>query len=210
MRPHLIGIAGGTASGKTTITRQLFTLAGSGNASIVELDGYYRCQKDRSFEDRVKVNYDHPDAFEFDFLVEQLIRLRSGEHVDVPVYDFAAHTRRNDVAHSVAPTSIIFVEGILTLSLLALVELFDTRIFVYAPDETRLARRIIRDVNERGRTEASVLAQWNATVHPMHEEFCAPCLTTADIVVDGLDFSPEKIAEVWAKLVERISTAQSL
>jgi uridine kinase len=209
MRPHLIGIAGGTASGKTTLTQQLLAFAGSAAASIVELDGYYRCQSDRPFEERIKVNYDHPDAFEFDLLSRHLIQLRAGEHVNVPVYDFAAHTRRTDRAHSTASRPIVFVEGILTLSVPAISALFDTRVFVYAPDEIRLARRINRDVKERGRTEASVLAQWNATVQPMHEAFCAPCLDKADIVVDGLDFSAEKINAVWAAIVERINSTPS-
>ncbi len=203
MNSHLVGIAGGTASGKTTLTRRLLELASELDPGVVELDGYYRCQDSLPLEKRALVNYDHPDAFEFELLASHLEDLRSGKGVNVPVYDFALHTRNPNQIHRVKPSRVVFVEGILTLAIPILRPLFDTMIFVSAPDEVRLSRRIERDVRERGRTRQGVLDQWEATVQPMHLEYCSPSEEVAHLVVDGTDLSSKQLQSVWDFILSR-------
>lgn len=204
MNSHLVGIAGGTASGKTTLTRRLLELASELGPGVVELDGYYRCQDSVSLEKRALVNYDHPNAFEFELLASHLQELRSGRGVNVPVYDFALHNRNPHKINHVKPSPVVFVEGILTLAIPILRPLFDTMIFVFAPDEVRLSRRIERDVRERGRTEQGVQEQWSATVQPMHVEYCSPSEQYAHLVVDGTDLSSQQLKRVWDFISGRI------
>lgn len=196
MGVHLVGIAGGSASGKTTLTRLLLALMSSEVADVVELDGYYRAQDGVSREARERVNYDHPNAFEFALLREHLLQLRQGNSIEVPSYDFAAHNRRAGVTRVVFPRRVVIVEGILTFADSVIQELFDTKIFVDAPSEVRLARRLQRDVRERGRSSESVLSQWIETVEPMFVEFCKQTKECADLVVDGLTLSDEAVRGV--------------
>jgi uridine kinase len=205
MRPYLVGIAGGTASGKTTIAHKLVEIAGTNQADIVELDRYYRSQDHVDLTTRHSVNYDHPDALEFELLILHLKSLRYGEAVDTPIYDFATHTRLKGQTIRVEPKPIIFFEGILTLCVRELRELFDTTIFVDAPDDIRLTRRIERDIRERGRTRESAIEQWNATVQPMYQQFCEPSRAFAEMGLDGTRFNDDQLRTLLDELIKRAS-----
>lgn len=203
MTAYLVGIAGGTASGKTTLTRQLLALAGEERAAVVELDSYYHNQDTRSMAERIAVNYDHPDAFEFNLLAQHLQLLRAGEAINCPVYNFAEHNRSKEQRIRIAARPIVFVEGILTLSIPTICNLFDFKIFVDAPDDLRLSRRLERDVRERGRAPEEVLHRWHSTVHPMYQQFCAPSRTSADLIVDGTSWDDVEVERMWEALVQR-------
>jgi uridine kinase len=181
---HVVGVAGGTASGKTTFVRRVVEYAAPGRAVALSLDWYYRCHGKYPAEERARINYDHPDAFEIDLLISHLHRLRQGQTVHAPVYDFATHSRAHRTIE-ILPARLVLVEGILCFHFPELVELFDTTIFIHASDSLRLERRLRRDVAERGRTEEAVLAQWEATVYPMHKQFCEPGRTLAHQTVSG-------------------------
>lgn len=203
MQPYVIGIAGGTASGKTTLARRLFGLALNEEAALIELDRYYRCQDHVELAARTRVNYDHPASLEFDLLMHHLRELRLGRSVRTPVYDFANHTRRVDDTTRVEPRPLIIVEGILVLAVPELRDLFDLRVFVDCPAHIRLERRIVRDVRERGRTREGVIEQWHATVQPMHEQFCEPSRESAHLLIDGSSSLDAPLASLWATISER-------
>ena len=183
--PKIVAIAGGSGSGKTTLTRAVAGLLGD-RCAVLEHDAYYRCLSHLPPPQRAVVNFDHPDSLENELLVLQLAQLRRGREVEQPLYDFATHSRRQEVRR-VAPRPVILVEGILVLALPQLRRAFDLRVFVDAPRELRFRRRCDRDVRERGRTVASVQAQWQACVLPMHERFVAPVLADCDLVLSGQD-----------------------
>ena len=205
MRPYLVGIAGGTASGKTTIAHKLVDTAGPNKADIVELDRYYRAQDHIELAARHSLNYDHPNALEFELLIEHLKMLRNGDAVGTPVYDFATHTRLKGQTIRVEPKPIIFFEGILTLCVPKLRELFDTTIFVDAPDDIRLTRRIERDIREHARTRESAIEQWNATVQPMYQQFCEPSRAFAEMELDGTRFNDDQLRTLLDELIKRTS-----
>ncbi len=174
----LVGIAGGTASGKTTIARHVVGALGA-RAALLSHDRYYRdVPEPRGF------NYDHPDALDSARLVQNLDELRSQGQTELPVYDFASHRRQDRTERLHAP-DVLVVEGILVLADPQLAERFDLRVYVHAPSDLRLARRLRRDLVERGRTAESVLDQYLATVRPMHERFVAPSRQRASLVLDG-------------------------
>ena len=175
-----IGIAGGTGSGKTTLTDHLDHRF-QGNISVIHHDNYYKKQ-DRPFEERCRQNYDHPDAFDTDLLVEHLKQLKSGQAVNCPIYSFSDHNRTEET-ELIAPTRVIIVEGILIFQHPELRDLLDIKIFVETDADVRVLRRAIRDVQERGRTLESVMEQYLTTVKPMHEQFVEPSRKYADIVV---------------------------
>ncbi len=175
-----IGIAGGTGSGKTTLTHHLQNRF-QGDISVIHHDNYYKKQ-DRPFEERCRQNYDHPDAFDTDLLIEHLRRLKGGEGVDCPVYSFSDHNRTDKTAQ-IAPTRVVILEGILIFHNPELRELLDIKIFVETDADVRILRRAIRDVRDRGRTLESVMEQYLTTVKPMHEQFVEPSRKYADIVV---------------------------
>ncbi|MFQ5523036.1 MAG: uridine kinase [Acidimicrobiia bacterium] len=179
--PLFIGVAGGSGSGKTTIAEAVVEALGGG-VSLVQHDAYYRHRPELSFEERTKVNYDHPDSLETELLVEHLGLLRSGQTINCPVYDFAQHLR-SEVTTVVEPAPVIVVEGILVLADAALREQLDLKIYVDTDPDIRLARRVRRDVEERGRSMESVLAQYFATVRPMHLEFVEPSKRYADLII---------------------------
>ncbi|HUS66291.1 MAG TPA: uridine kinase [Kofleriaceae bacterium] len=182
MRPALvIGVAGGTGSGKTTIARKLVDALPRGSALIVEYDAYYRDRADLSPDQRAALNYDHPDALESELLAEHLRLLRTGHPVDAPIYDFRSHTRRIETRR-VAPTPVVVVEGILTLAQPAVREQLDIKIFVDTDADIRVFRRVRRDLEERGRTFASVREQYYRSVRPMHNQFVEPSKRWADII----------------------------
>lgn len=179
----VIGIAGGTGSGKSTFTNRLKSRF-SEDIAVVYHDNYYRRQDDIPFEERKKVNYDHPDSLETDLLIEHLKLLKQGKAVDCPVYDYSRHNRSNQVVH-IEPKKIIVIEGILLLADPRLRELIDIKIFVEADADERILRRIVRDVKERGRDLDNIVEQYLTTVKPMHYLYVEPTRATADIVINS-------------------------
>ena len=181
-RPIIIGIAGGTGSGKTTVVQEILKALGGSDVLVIMHDSYYRDRSDVPLEERRKANYDHPDALETSLLVDDLHRLRAGQAVDLPVYDFATYTRCRESLR-VEPRRVIIVEGILVLADQRLRELMDIKVFVETDADVRLIRRLQRDVQERGRTVDSVIEQYLRTVRPMHLEFVEPSKRYADIIL---------------------------
>lgn len=177
----VIGIAGGSGSGKTTLMKNLMGRFGD-DITVLSHDNYYRAHNDLPYEERCKLNYDEPAAFETELMVQQLRLLRSGIAVDCPVYDFTVHNRSDQVIR-IGPKSVIMVEGILIFENKALRDLMDIKIYVDTDADIRLCRRIKRDVNKRGRTLESVLTQYQTTVKPMHDQYVEPSKKFADLVV---------------------------
>lgn len=181
-RPYLIGVAGGSNSGKTTIAERLAELIGGEHLSLIRLDSYYISRSDQPIEERAAANYDHPDAFDWELLNDHLAALTAGGTVDVPVYDYTIHDR-SDRVDAVTAAKVIVVEGILVLWEPRLRERFDLKIFVDTPADLRIIRRLRRDVAERGRTTESILDQYLTTVRPSHELFIEPSKRYADVIV---------------------------
>jgi uridine kinase len=181
-RPLVVGIAGGTGSGKTTVAHKLVAAMPPGRAVTLEHDAYYRDQRHLTPEERATINYDHPSSLETSLLVEHLRELRAGRAVDVPSYDFAHHTRSTE-SRRVEPAPVIVVEGILVFTDAALRELLDVKIFVDTDPDIRLMRRIRRDLEHRGRSFQSIRDQYYATVRPMHLEHVEPSKRWADLIV---------------------------
>ncbi|MBP7343717.1 MAG: uridine kinase, partial [Clostridia bacterium] len=177
----IIGIAGGTGSGKTTLTSRLKERFGN-DVSVISHDNYYRSQDDIPFEERVKMNYDHPDSFETDLLISHLEQLRKGYSIECPIYSFSEHTRTKQT-RKINPTKVIIVEGILIFQNPELLNMMNIRIYVDTDPDVRILRRILRDVKERGRSLDSVVTQYLSTVKPMHEQFVEPSKRNADIIV---------------------------
>lgn len=177
----VIGIAGGTGSGKTTITRQLVRHFGQ-DVSVIYHDNYYKAHHDLSYEERSKLNFDHPDAYDTDLMVHDLKELKMGHSVECPVYDFTIHDRSSSTL-TIRPSRVIIVEGILIFASEELRNLMDIRIFVDTDADVRILRRIRRDVRERGRSLESVINQYLDTVKPMHEAFVEPSKRYADIII---------------------------
>ncbi len=182
MQPLIIGIAGGTGSGKTTVANAIIARVRRERIAWLQQDQYYRDQSDKPLEVRARVNYDHPDSLETELLVEHLKKLRAGEPVETPVYDFAQHNRTVQTRR-VEPRTVILVEGILIFVDPELRTLFDVKIFVDTDADVRLIRRLQRDMAERGRTFESVIRQYQETVRPMHLEFVEPSKRYADVIV---------------------------
>ncbi len=177
----VIGIAGGTGSGKTTLMKNLIGQFGD-RITVLSHDNYYRRHDELPYEERCKLNYDEPAALETELMVEHLAKLRNGEPVDCPVYDFTVHNRSQEVLH-LEPRSVIMVEGIMIFENKELRDLMDIKIFVDTDADIRLCRRIKRDVNKRGRSMESVLEQYQQTVKPMHDQYVEPSKKFADLVV---------------------------
>ena len=177
----VIGIAGGTGSGKTTITRKLVQRF-AGEVSVINHDNYYKAHHDMPFEQRCRLNYDHPDAFDTQLLINDLKKLKAGQNVICPVYDYTIHDR-SDKTILIRPAKVIIVEGILIFADKALCGEMDIKIFVDADADVRILRRIVRDVRDRGRSLESVISQYLTTVKPMHEQFVEPSKRNADIII---------------------------
>ena len=182
LSPILIGIAGGTGSGKTSIAKKLLEEYGNGDVVVIEQDAYYRDISNITMEDRHLQNFDHPDAIDIEFFNQQLISLIKGQIVEVPIYDFSTHSRLKDTK-TVHPHRVIIVEGILTLHYTILRQLMDIKVFVDKHNDIRFIRRISRDIDKRNRTVESVIDQYLKTVRPMHEQFVEPSKYFADIII---------------------------
>jgi uridine kinase len=192
-RPLILGIAGCSGSGKTTLARELTTQF---NATLLPLDFYYTCLSHLPPADRALQNFDHPDSLEHTLLIEHITALANNQPIERPIYDFATHTRVPGHTETIHPAPVLIVEGILALHYEALRPLYDFSIYVNAPNKICLNRRIYRDMRERGRTEESVRAQFEATAKPMADLYVLPSATHATIIVEGtdaLDWSVEQI-----------------
>ena len=181
MECFVIGIGGGTGSGKTTLTKRLKERLGSA-VTVLSYDNYYKSHPDMPYDERVRLNYDHPSAFDTELLVEHLAALRRGETIAAPVYDFKQHDR-SDETMLIAPTGVILVEGILILADERLRSQMDVKIYVDTDEDVRILRRVVRDVKQRGRSLESVVTQYLTTVKPMHEQYVEPSRRYADIIV---------------------------
>lgn len=180
----IIGIAGGTGSGKTTLTEQIRKRFGE-DVTVIYHDNYYRLQEGKTYDERSQVNYDHPDAFETSLMIRHLKELKAGRSIEGPVYDYTIHNRSDQVA-VIHPSKVIIVEGILIFAEKELREMMDIKIFVDTDADVRILRRIQRDVEERARTLKSVIHQYLTTVKPMHEQYVEPSKRFADLIVlDG-------------------------
>lgn len=178
----IIGICGGTGSGKTTIARAILDSVGAKEVVLIEQDSYYRNLADMPLDERHQANFDHPDAIDSDMLVNHIKRLKQGEPVEMPVYDMVTHTRR-DYTEMLMPKPVVIVEGILIFAESRVLDLLDVRVFVDTPDDIRLMRRLRRDIVERGRTVERTLEQYERTIRPMHFEFVEPSKRHADIII---------------------------
>ena len=177
----VIGIAGGTGSGKTTITRSLMERFGD-DVTVIYHDNYYKAHHSMTYEERSQLNYDHPDAFETELLVEAVKELKAGRSVSCPVYDYTIHDRSEETV-SIKPAKVIIVEGILIFQCRELCREMDIKIYVDTDADVRILRRIVRDVRDRGRSLESVVNQYLNTVKPMHEQFVEPSKRNADIII---------------------------
>lgn len=178
----IIGICGGTGSGKTTIARAIVQAVGRENVVLIEQDSYYRNLADMPLDERHQANFDHPDSIDSDMLVNHLMRLKQGLTVEMPLYDFKSHTR-SDRIEIIEPKPVVIVEGILIFAEPRVLSLLDMRVYVDTPDDIRFIRRLKRDIAERGRTVESVIEQYYRTVRPMHHEFVEPSKRSADIII---------------------------
>lgn len=191
MKPFIIAVAGGSGSGKTTLAK---SLANYLNATIISMDNYYKDQSAIPAEDREKINYDHPDCIEWDLLKKDVNNLLEGKIFDIPIYDFKTHTRKKET-QEVNPKNFIIIEGILALHDEDLNKLLNYKIFVDVPEETRLKRRMDRDITERHRTIESTLQTWNKNVKPMHDKYVEPSKNYANFLSDNEDQSIKIIKE---------------
>lgn len=202
--PIIIGVTGGTGSGKTSVTKKIMENYKDVSLTYIEQDAYYKDQSHLSFEERVKTNYDHPLAFDSKLLKKHLQQLINGESIEMPVYDYTAHTRSDKVVR-VTPKDVIILEGILILYDEELRDLMDIKVYVDTDDDIRIIRRIQRDMHERGRSLESVIKQYTEVVKPMHEQFIEPTKRFADIIIPeggknivAIDLMRTKIASILA------------
>lgn len=199
MKPVLIGIAGGTGSGKSTVAQEIYNALSSENIGIIQQDSYYKDQSNLSFEERCKTNYDHPDAFDTPLLIEHLKTLLEWKPIEKPVYDFSIHNRKKETVR-VEPRHIIILEGILILAEPQIRDLLDIKIFVDTDADVRIVRRLQRDIKERGRTIDSVINQYLNIVRPMHLQFVEPSKRYADIIIPEGGYNKVAIDIMSAKV----------
>ena len=200
----IIGIAGGTGSGKTTVVHQIMNELPETEVGIISQDSYYKDNSNLSFDERALINFDHPRAIDFDLLVQHLKELKAGNNVHQPVYSFVSHNRTDDTIHT-HPRKVMIVEGILILAHPELRELFDVKIFVHADSDERLIRRLKRDIAERGRDMDEVLNRYQTTLKPMHQQFIEPTKAYADIIIPNDKYNTVAIDVVRAVINQRIS-----
>ncbi len=200
----IIGICGGTGSGKTTVANRLLQAVGSHEVAFIQQDSYYRNLSDMALDFRHKVNFDHPDAIDNDLLVAHVAALRRGQAVDLPLYDFKNHVRRPETLR-VEPKLITIVEGILIFAEPRLLPEMDVKVFVDTPDDIRFIRRLRRDIAERGRNVDSVIEQWIETVRPMHQQFVEPSKRVADVIIPEGGHNKVSIDLLSGKIRERLA-----
>ena len=205
METIIIGIAGGSASGKTTVSKKVFKATSkNGTVALIRLDDYYKLRDDLALEERAKINYDHPDAYDISLLTKQLNELKQGKAIEKPTYDFVTHNRSN-ITERIEPSNIVIIEGILTLAIPEIRNMCDIKLFVDTPDDLRFIRRLKRDTEERGRSVDSVINQYLDTVRPMHETFVEPSKTYANLIIPeggnnkiAIDFIVTRIVDILA------------
>ncbi|MDT5121204.1 MAG: uridine kinase [Acidobacteriota bacterium] len=202
----IIGICGGTGSGKTTVANRILESVSAGEVVFIQQDSYYRNLKDLPLDYRNAVNFDHPDALDNDLLVHHIRKLKAGGSVELPIYDFKTHTRLNDTV-LIETKPIVIIEGILIFADARLLEQMDIKVFVDTPDDIRFIRRLRRDIAERGRTIDSVIEQYLATVRPMHQQFVEPSKRYADVIIPEGGHNVVSIDLLSGKIRERLANA---
>jgi uridine kinase len=205
VRPNIIGVAGGSGSGKTTVVREIIRGLGRGQVTVLHHDSYYCDAGHLPFEERARINYDHPDSLETPLLVDHLRRLMRGEPVEVPVYDFARHARRPETEAAYS-RKVIILDGLLILWAKELRDLMDIKVYVDTDADIRFIRRLKRDMAERGRSAESVVEQYMATVRPMHLEFVEPSKRYADIIVPEGGFNRVAVDMLLTKVKSILAT----
>ena len=203
MKPLVIGIAGGSGSGKSTVARNVAAALGDASVAFLDMDAYYLDHGHLPIEERRKVNWDHPNAFDWELLVGQLAQLAAGEPIDKPVYDFVVHARSADTVR-IPPADVVVIDGILLFTDVRVRELCNVKVFVDADADVRLIRRIRRDMAKRGRPLAEILEQYLSTVQPMHLEFVEPSKRYADVIVPRGGRNPVAIEMIVAKIARRV------
>src|SRR6185295_12078691 len=203
--PLVIGVAGGSGSGKTTVVRRIIESIGNDQVTVLEHDRYYRDRNDLRLEERAALNYDHPDSLETDLMVRHVQELRGGRAIEAPTYDFARHARK-DAHETIEPGRAMIVEGILIYTDPALRKLMDVKVFVDTDDDTRFIRRLRRDLSERGRTVESVIEQYLVTVRPMHMQFVEPSKRHADVIIPEGGHNLVSIDLISGKIRERLAS----
>jgi uridine kinase len=206
--PLVIGIAGGTGSGKSTVAKVIIDRVGANHIALLPHDAYYKNLDQLEPAQRASINFDHPDSLETSLLVSQIKALRNFQAIELPVYDFKTHTRTVETVH-IEPQPVILVEGILILAEPGLRELFDVKIFVDTDADIRFIRRLERDIAERGRTSASVIQQYMATVRPMHMEFVEPSKRYADVIIPEGGLNTVAMDMVVARIESLLRTHKS-
>jgi len=199
----ILGIAGGTGSGKTTVVDQILHELPAEEMSIISQDSYYKQNDHLSFEERCEINFDHPNAIDFELLVEHLLELKAGRSIEQPIYSFEEHNRMADKL-LIYPRRVVIVEGILIFTEKKLRDLFDIKVFVHADSDERLIRRLKRDMKERGRDLNEVLDRYQNTLKPMHQEFIEPTKNFADIIIPNDNFNNVAIEIVRTVINERL------
>lgn len=199
----IIGIGGGTGSGKTTVVNQILSEFPAGEVQVISQDSYYKETSHLTFEERCKINFDHPKSIDFELLQSHLIALRNGENVDQPVYSFKTHNRTGETTIT-KPKKVVIVEGILILSDTELRSLFDIKIFVHADSDERLMRRLKRDIAERGRDLDEVLERYQTTLKPMHQQFIEPMKAFADIIIPNNHYNTVAVNVVKSIINEQL------
>jgi uridine kinase len=202
----IVGVAGGTGSGKTTVSQAILDRVGRDRIAYLQHDSYYRDRSHVPLEERAKANFDHPDALESELLAQHLASLKAGQAVEIPVYDFTTHTRETRTV-TVAPRKVILVEGILIFAERALRLLMDIKVFVDTDADIRFIRRLQRDITERGRTVESVIRQYTETVRPMHLEFVEPSKRYADVIIPEGGFNLTAIDMIVARVKDMMGNA---
>lgn len=199
----IIGIAGGTGSGKTTVVDQILNELPADEVCVISQDSYYKATDNLSYEERTKINFDHPRAIDFDLLNEHVSELKQGKIIEQPIYSFVTHNRVKDTVKT-HPTKVIIVEGILIFNNEELRNLFDIKVFVHADADERLIRRIRRDIKERGRDIDEVLNRYQDTLKPMHQQFIEPTKNFADIIIPNDRYNTVAIDIVRTVISERL------
>ncbi len=200
----IIGIAGGTGCGKTTVVNQILNELPDGEVGIISQDSYYKDTSKLTHEDRVKINFDHPRSIDFELLEKHLIALKAGQAVDQPVYSFIDHNRTGDTVRT-TPRKVMIVEGILILTNPKIRDLFDIKIFVHADSDERLIRRLKRDISERGRDIDEVLNRYQTTLKPMHQQFIEPMKAYADLIIPNNTYNTVAINIVKTIIKDKLN-----